>query len=87
MLECAMARILYFAQLVDLLGSAAEEVHLPAGVNNVRGLLAWLRTRGGNWQRLLLDDAVRVTLDRQFADLETPVTDAQEIALINSRRL
>lgn len=82
-----MAKILYFAQLVDLLGSAAEDVRLPDSVSDVRSLLAWLRSRGGNWQRLLLDDAVRVTLDRQFADLDTPVTDAHEIALINSRRL
>lgn len=82
-----MAKILYFAQLVDLLGCASEETRVPDSVEDVRGLLAWLRARGGNWQRLLLDDAVRVTLDRQFVDLDTPVTDAHEIALINSRRL
>lgn len=82
-----MARILYFAQLVDLLGCAAEDVTLPDSARDVRGLLAWLRSRGGNWQRLLLDDAVRVTIDRQFGDLDSALSDANEIALINSRRL
>lgn len=83
-----MANILYFAQLVDLLGRASEEVSLSDNnVHDVRGLLAWLRTRGGNWQKVLVDDAVRVTIDRQFGDLDTALSDANEIALINSRRL
>lgn len=82
-----MAKILYFAQLVDLLGRASEEVTLPDSARTVRGLLAWLRTRGGNWERLLVEDAVRVTIDRQFGDLDSALSDANEIALINSRRL
>jgi molybdopterin synthase sulfur carrier subunit len=82
-----MARILYFAQLVDLLGRASEEVTLPDSARDVRGLLAWLRSRGGNWERLLGEDAVRVTIDRQFGDLDSALCDANEIALINSRRL
>ncbi len=82
-----MAKILYFAQLVDLLGRASEEVTLPDNARDVRGLLAWLRSRGGNWERLLVEDAVRVTIDRQFGDLDSALSDANEIALINSRRL
>ncbi len=82
-----MAKILYFAQLVDLLGRASEEVTLPDHARDVRGLLTWLRSRGGNWQRLLVEDAVRITIDRQFGDLDSALSDANEIALINSRRL
>jgi sulfur-carrier protein len=82
-----MAKILYFAQLVDLLGRGSEDVTLPDSVHDVRGLLAWLRSRGGSWERLLLDDAVRVTLDKQFVDLDSAVSNTNEIALINSRRL
>ena len=51
-----MAKILYFAQLVDLLGRASEEVTLPDSARDVRGLLTWLRSRGGNWERLLVED-------------------------------
>jgi molybdopterin synthase sulfur carrier subunit len=82
-----MAKILYFAQLVDLLGRASEEVTLPDSARDVRGLLAWLRSRGGTWERLLVEDAVRVTIDRQFGDLDSALSDANEIAIINSRRL
>lgn len=41
-----MARILYFAYLVDKLGRAQEDMALPATVQDVRGLLAQLRARG-----------------------------------------
>ena len=85
--DARMIKILYFAQLVDLLGRASEEVSLPEGTHDVRGLLAWLRTRGGNWERLMVEDAVRVTIDRQFAEPGTVLSDPSEVAIINSRRL
>ncbi len=80
-----MAKILYFADLVDKLGCAAEDVALPASVNDVRALLAWLRARGGNWERALAEDAVRVTVNKQFVTLETKIDNACEIALISAR--
>ena len=55
-----MAKILYFATLVDKLGSASEEVTLPATVADVQALLAWLRARGANWERALAQGAVHV---------------------------
>jgi molybdopterin synthase sulfur carrier subunit len=82
-----VARILYFAGLVDRLGRAAEEAELPASVTNVQSLLAWLRLRGEPWERALADGAVRVTVDRQFSVAETPISNANEIALINTRPL
>ncbi len=80
-----MATILYFASLVDKLGSSSEEVALPVTVTDVRALLAWLRTRGGIWERALADDAVRVTVNRQFAVPETEIDDTMEIAIISAR--
>lgn len=82
-----MAKILYFAGLVDRLGRASEEVDLPASVMHVQSLLAWLRLRGEPWSRVLADDAVRVTVDRQFSVADTPISNANEIALINTRPL
>jgi molybdopterin synthase sulfur carrier subunit len=82
-----MAKILYFAGLVDRLGRAAEEADLPASVTDVQSLLAWLRMRGEPWTRVLADEAVRVTVDRQFSEAGTLVTNANEIALINTRPL
>ncbi len=80
-----MARMLYFAKLADVLGSTAEEVTLPATVSDVRSLLGWLRMRGGVWQQALQERAVRVTVNRQFADLDTSVSDSDEVGLINTR--
>lgn len=80
-----MAKILYFAGLVNQLGRAAEEVDIPPDVGDVGSFLAWLRLRGGKWEQQLVDGAVRVTVDRQFAAPETRVTNASEIALVNTR--
>ena len=82
--ETKMVKLLYFAALVDLVGRNNEELELPAGVTDVASLLALLRSRGGNWQKLS-DEAVRVTVDRQFASPQTELDGAREIALIPAR--
>ena len=80
-----MAKILYFAGLVNQLGRASEEADLPEAVVDARSFLAWLRLRGGKWQQQLADEAVRVTVDRQFAVPETRITNSSEIASANTR--
>ena len=80
-----MAKILYFAALVEKLGIAFEEVTLPAAVSDVRALLAWLRTRGDNWEHALTETGVRVTVNRQFAALETAIDKSMEIAIVPAR--
>ncbi len=78
-----MVRILYFGRLPDLLRRGSEELRLPPGISDVRGLLAHLRRRGGVWERALAEDAVRVTVNRAFASPETPVGDGDEVALVS----
>ncbi len=80
-----MAKILYFASLVDRLGPSFEEVTLPATVTDVRALLAWLRARGAVWERALADGAVQVTVNRQFAQPETGIDNSVEIAIVPTR--
>ena len=80
-----MAKILYFAALVDKLGTASEEVLLPTDVTDVRRLLTWLRTRGNNWERALTETGVRVTVNRQFAAPETKIDNTVEIAIVPVR--
>ena len=80
-----MAKILYFSILVDKFGHSSEEVSLPGSVTDVRSLLAWLRTRGGNWEKSLREDAVKVTLNRQFAEADSAVNDKMEIAIVPAR--
>jgi molybdopterin synthase sulfur carrier subunit len=80
-----MAKILYFSILVDKFGRSSEEVSLPESVTDVRTLLAWLRTRGENWEKALREDAVKVTVNRQFAEVDTAVDDKMEIAIVPAR--
>jgi len=80
-----MAKILYFANLVDKLGASSEEVDLPASITDVRALLAWLRARGGNWETALMENKVRVTVNRQFAAPETSLDNTTEIAIVPAR--
>jgi molybdopterin synthase sulfur carrier subunit len=46
-----MVKILYFARLREALGTAGEELELPADVNTVAGLMAWLAERGDAWRQ------------------------------------
>lgn len=80
-----MAKILYFSILVDKFGRSSEDVSLPGSVTDVRTLLAWLRTRGDIWEKSLGEGAVKVTLNRQFAELSSTVNDKMEIAIVPAR--
>lgn len=77
-----MARILYFARLVDELGRASEEIEIPASGVTVRALLMRLRTRGGPWALHLQEERVRVTVNKRFAELDTKLADSDEIAFV-----
>ena len=70
---------------MDKLGSSSGEVSLPASITDVHALLAWLRARGGNWETALMEHMVRVTVNRQFAALETSLNNTSEIAIVPVR--
>lgn len=80
-----MARILYFSTLADRLGKTAEEVKLPANVQDLRGLLAFLRKRGEEWPVYLIDDKIQATVNRNFVQLDAGINDQDEIGLMLSR--
>ncbi len=77
-------RLVFFAKLVDRLGTASEEADLPGSVSTVGALLAWLRGRGGDWDVYLKDDAVSVTVNREFATLASAVVPGDEVAIVPS---
>jgi len=79
-----MARILYFAYLVDKLGRAQEDLVLPDSVREVRGLLAHLRARGGVWEKALTEDKVQVLVNKQFSTPETTISDTDVVAIVSS---
>ena len=79
-----MARVLYFAYLVDKLGRAQEDLVLLTAVQDVRGLLAQLRARGGAWEQALAEDRVQVLVNKQFSTPQTKISDADVIAIVSS---
>lgn len=79
-----MIKLLYFAALPDRLGTSAEEVDLPEGVATVRALLALLRARGGEWEHVFGAGALRVTVNKRFADPDTPIKAGDEVAFVSA---
>lgn len=78
-----MVKILFFGDLVDALGLAADEIDLPADVTDVARLLFLLSMRGEIWKKMLLGNPkLNVTINKQFADKTAPVRDGDEIALV-----
>ena len=76
-----MIRLLYLARLREALGRRDESVDLPADVQTVEALVAWLRARGGAWARELAPARpVRVAVNHDVADGSTPVAAGDEIA-------
>jgi len=74
-------RVLYFAYLVQKLRKQSEELELPEKVQDVTGLLEFLRRRKGEAAPLFADDNLRVTVNRQFAEPFTPLADGDEVSL------
>lgn len=77
-----MLTLLYFARLREALGVSSEQVSLPAGVDDVAGLLVWLRRRGGVWEAELAPGrAFRVAVNQEMAEATSAVGEGDEIAL------
>lgn len=79
-----MLKILYFASLVDRLGHAGETFDLPETVRDIRGVVSVLRERGGVWEEVFGRGMVRITVNKQFAELNTPVKAGDEVAFISA---
>jgi molybdopterin synthase sulfur carrier subunit len=75
-------QLLYFARVREQVGLGAEDVTLPAGVTNVAQLLDWLATRSPGHAAALADrSSIRVAVEQDFAQPDTPITGAVEIAI------
>ncbi len=75
-------RVLYFIQLARLAGKDEEQLALPAEVEDVKSLLAWLRRRGPDWAEALRDERVQVTVNKHFAESFTLIEPGDEVALV-----
>ena len=78
-----MVKILFFGDLVDSLGMAADEIDLQPDVTDVERLLFVLSKRGEIWKRMLLGNPkLNITINKQFAEKTAPIRDGDEIALV-----
>ena len=74
-------KIMYFAWLKEHIGQASEELQLPDGVETVGALIPHITNQSaGHGLALANLDAVRVAVNRVYGDLDTPITDDDEVA-------
>jgi len=75
-------KVLYFAWLRQRTGVGEEDINPPATVIDVAGLIDWLRARGPGHADALRDvSAIRVAINQEFAELDSPVAPGDEVAL------
>lgn len=78
--------ILYFMHLVDIAGLESEQATLPETVTTVEELLNWLSRRGEDWAEYFTVSQVQVTLNKEFAEPTTPISQGDEIAIVPRER-
>lgn len=74
-------KLLYFAWVRERTGKAEETVDLPAGIETVADLIAWLRTRGPEYEHAFEQAAViRTAIDQSHVKQSAAISAAREIA-------
>jgi sulfur-carrier protein len=74
-------KIVYFAWVRERIGRTDETVEPPAGTKTVADLVAWLRTRGEEYEYAFENpQLVRAAIDHEHVKPQAPLGDAREIA-------
>ncbi len=74
-------KLMYFAWVRERVGTASEEVVLPAGVTTVADLKAWLAARGTGYEAAFVKPGViRAAIDRRHVQETASIEGAGEIA-------
>ena len=74
-------KILYFAWVREKTGKSEELVDLPAGVQTVADLVAWLTERGPEYaQAFARPGVVRAAVDKAHVQPTASIAGAREIA-------
>lgn len=73
-------KVLYFASLREALGSAGEDMRLPAGVATPGALRDHLAARGGVWQALAQTKNLRCAVNQRMVGFDAAVTEGDEVA-------
>jgi molybdopterin synthase sulfur carrier subunit len=74
-------RLLYFAWVKEKTGIAAEDIDLPASVTTVAELMAWLKTRGPEFEHAFArSEVIRAAIDQSHVRHDAHLAGAREIA-------
>ena len=77
-----MAKIVYFAWVRERIGIGEEDVDLPPDVKTGDDLMAWLKTRGENYEMALEhSDAIRIAINQEHIHHGDTLGDVKEIGL------
>ncbi|NHT75017.1 molybdopterin converting factor subunit 1 [Rhizobiaceae bacterium CRRU44] len=75
-------RLVYFAWVRERIGVGDEIVSLPDTVVTARDLIAFLKTRGEDYEAALEhENVIRVAIDQEHVEHDEPLGSAREIAL------
>jgi sulfur-carrier protein len=75
--------LLYFGRPREMLQISTEISEIPEGIATLGELLSFLRTRGGSWAHELEDGRVRCSLNQEFASLDAPLREQDEVAIFS----
>jgi molybdopterin synthase sulfur carrier subunit len=74
-------RLLYFAWVKEKTGISAEEIDIPASVSTVAELMAWLKTRGPEFEHAFArSEVIRAAIDQSHVRHDAHLAGAREIA-------
>ncbi len=74
-------KILYFAWVREKVGKPSETVDVPSDINTIGDLIAWLKSRGKEYEFAFENiDGIRAAIDQNHQPLDASIAGAQEIA-------
>lgn len=74
-------KILYFGSLKDRLGLGEEDVKIPDGISDLRGLVDWMRSRSETHAEAFASlDFLRAAINQEHVHFDAPIAGAYEIA-------
>jgi sulfur-carrier protein len=75
-------KLIYFAWVRERIGKPEETLTLPGDVRTVKELLTFLKAQGDEYEvALRFPEVIRVAIDQEHVDHDTPIAGAREIAL------
>jgi sulfur-carrier protein len=76
-----MIRVRYFAWVRERVGTGEEDIDLPAGVQSVGDLIAFLAARDDGYGAAFAEPSIiRAALDRDHVEHDAPLGPAREVA-------